>query len=104
MAQLHETRMGQQLITSTLPRIAKSLEQLVKQNEAKESKAYPDSSREEMMEKTNAIIANLTDLADGQDDDLGQFLTEAADLIKDFQKISMLQSICIILDMRVLLP
>jgi hypothetical protein len=29
MPQLHETRMGQQLITSTLPRIATALEQLV---------------------------------------------------------------------------
>ena len=46
MPQLHETRMGQQLITSTLPRIATALEELVevlkKNQETSSSSALVD--------------------------------------------------------------
>lgn len=43
MSQLHETRMGQQFIDSTMPRIADSLEKLVK-----EMKLANELKREEL--------------------------------------------------------
>lgn len=50
MPQLHETRMGQKLISSTLPRIANALEELVeilRKNQESDSISKPEEGKDE---------------------------------------------------------